>query len=67
MNYDTIQSNLMTQLSQVTAQRYQPYRPYIYPVIPSSVTKLQMQSANVGIPIPSLSITNCKGVQFVTK
>ena len=66
-NTDAITTQLQTQLEELTFQRYEPYRPYIYPVMPSSVMELAMKTANVGNPMPPFTIMDCKGSQFVTK
>ena len=66
-NNAAITAQLQAQLEDITFQRYAPYRPYIYPVVPSSVTELAMRTANVGNPMPPITILDCKGNQFVTK
>jgi len=66
-NEATITKTLQNELVQVAAQRYQPYQPYIYPVIPRSVLEFEMRTANVGNPMPPITIADCKGSQFVTK
>lgn len=66
-NSAAITTQLQAQLEDITFQRYAPYRPYIYPVVPSSVTELAMRTANVGNPMPPITILDCKGSQFVTK
>jgi hypothetical protein len=65
-NLDTINQQLTAQLLQLRKDRYQPYQPYIPPVIPSSVIQLDMQTRNVGVPVPVMTIARCKGNQFVT-
>jgi hypothetical protein len=67
VNATAINSAIYSQLVQVKAQRYVPYQPYVPPVIPQSVTDLQRKTANVGNPMPPITIMNCKGNQFVTK
>ena len=66
-NATAINSTIYAQLQQVQAQRYAPYQPYVPPVIPSSVMDLQRMTANVGNPMPPVTVMNCKGNQFVTK
>lgn len=66
-NSAIITSTLQGQLVQLQSQRYVPYQPYIPPVIPSSVTDLQMRTANVGNPMPPISMRACRGVQSVTR
>jgi hypothetical protein len=66
-NATSITNTLTSQLETVRNQRYIPYQPYIPPVIPSSVTELQMRTANAGVPMSVFTIANCKGSQFVTK
>jgi hypothetical protein len=66
-NSAAINAQLRSELENITFQRYAPYRPYIYPVVPSSVTDLAMRTANVGNPMPPITILDCKGSQFVTK
>ena len=66
-NVDSITKDIVNQTAQLMVQRYEPYRPYVYPVVPESVTQLQMMTANVGNPMPPMTIAKCKGSQFVTK
>lgn len=66
-NSNDITAQLYSQLQVVRNQRYIPYQPYVPPVTPSSVTELQMRTANVGVPMSVFTIANCKGNQFVTK
>jgi hypothetical protein len=63
----SITSTLQNQLADEVGIRYLPYRPYIPPVIPSSVMELEMRTRNVGVPIPTMTIASCKGSQFVTR
>jgi hypothetical protein len=65
-NLTTINRQLTAQLIQLGMDRYQPYQPYMPPVIPSSVIQLNMQTRNVGVPVPVMTIASCKGNQFVT-
>ena len=65
-NADIITSTIQGQLIGIQKQRYEPYQPYIYPVVPQSVIDLQMQTANTGVPHSVFTIANCKGSQFVT-
>jgi hypothetical protein len=65
-NLSTINHQLAAQLIQLRKDRLLPYQPYIPPVIPSSVMELDMQTRNVGVPIPVMTIARCKGNQFVT-
>ena len=60
---DTLQRQLATEVE----ARYQPYRPILPEVIPVSVMELEMRTRNVGVPVPTMTIANCKGVQFVTR
>ena len=64
-NQQAINQQIQGQLAQLTAQRYQPYQPYIYPTVPQSVIDLQMATANVGNRMPA-TLMRCKGSQFVT-
>jgi titin len=57
---------LQSQLINVQQLRYQPYQPYIYPVIPSSVTQLAMATANVGVGRPPITCLTGKDNQWVT-
>lgn len=76
ITYSTIQSTIanaadineqiFNQLIDLKSQRYQPYQPYIYPVVPPSVMELQMRTANVGVGVTPDTIMNCRGSQFVT-
>jgi hypothetical protein len=67
INTDAITSTIYNQLIQIRDQRYVPYQPYIYPVIPSSVVQLKMNSANAGLPESFFQYSNCKGNQTYTK
>lgn len=66
-NSSIIASTLQNQLVLLQQQRYEPYRPRMVEITPVSVLELQMRTANVGVPIPTMTIANCKGIQFVTK
>jgi hypothetical protein len=65
-NAATISAQIQGQLDQLTIQRYVPYQPYIYPVVPVSVMQLRMATANVGVPMSFFTAMDCKGNQFVT-
>jgi hypothetical protein len=65
-NSAAITSTIYGQLHQVRASRYEPYQPYIYPVVPQSVVDLQMNTVNAGVPQSFFTCANNKGVQFVT-
>ena len=65
-NNDVITSTIYGQLYQLRANRYEPYKPYIYPVVPQSVVDLQMNTVNTGVPHSFFTCANNKGVQFVT-
>lgn len=65
-NAAAISAQIQGQLDQLTIQRYVPYQPYIYPVVPVSVMQLQMATANVGVPMSFFTAMNCKGNQFIT-
>ncbi len=65
-NAAAINENIFNQLIDIRNQRYAPYQPYIYPVVPPSVMELQMRTANVGVPHTVNTIANCRGSQFVT-
>lgn len=65
-NQASITSTLQNQIIQIGLQRYTPYQPYIYPIIPSSVTQLQMATANVGVPHTVIDCASGKGSQSVT-
>jgi hypothetical protein len=65
-NSTSIQTTVYGQLLQLKRTRYEPYQPYIYPVVPPSVIELQMRTANVGVPQSFFTYMNCKGSQSVT-
>ncbi len=65
-NNAAITSSIYGQLYQIRSVRYEPYQPYIYPVIPPSVMELQMNTVNVGVPHSFFTCTDGKGVQSVT-
>jgi hypothetical protein len=65
-NSAAITSMLQGQLIQIKKERYEPYKPYIYPTTPQSVIDLQMQTANAGVPHSVFTCADSKGVQFVT-
>ena len=65
-NNALITSTLYGQLLQVRQRRYEPFQPYMPPVIPSSVIQLQMATVNVGVPHSVFTCADGKGVQFVT-
>lgn len=64
-NQQAINRQIQGELAQLTAERYQPYQPYIYPCVPQSVIDLEMATANVGNRMPA-TLIRCKGNQFVT-
>ena len=66
-NSNAISAQVYAQLLDVNKRRYEPYQPYIYPVIPSSVIQLQMATANVGVPMSVITCLSGKGNQTITK
>lgn len=66
-NASTITAQVQSQLIQIGQDRYIPYQPYIPPIMPVSVTQLQMASVNVGVPMSFFTISDCKGNQSVLK
>jgi hypothetical protein len=64
---DQISNTIQRELENEAEMRYNPYRPRIPEFIPPSVIELEMRTRNVGVPIPTMTIGNCKGVQFVTR
>jgi hypothetical protein len=65
-NISIIESTIQGELDMVRSNRYLPYKPYIPPMIPSSVTELLMRTANAGLPTSTGTIMRCKGNQSVT-
>lgn len=65
-NSNAISAQVYAQLLDVNKRRYEPYQPYIYPVIPSSVIQLQMATANVGVPMSVITCLSGKGNQYIT-
>jgi hypothetical protein len=65
-NAAAINEMVFSELINLKNQRYAPYQPYIYPVVPPSVIELQMRTANVGVGVSPDTIVTCKGSQFVT-
>jgi hypothetical protein len=65
-NDSIITSTIYGQILQVGRDRYLPYQPYIPECLPPSVIQLQMNTVNVGVPMPVFTIANCKGSQSVT-
>ena len=65
-NNAAITSTIYGQLYQIRSDRYEPYQPYIYPVVPQSVIDLQMNTVNAGVPHSFFTCTDGKGVQSVT-
>jgi len=66
INNAAITSTIYGQLYQIRTDRYEPYQPYIYPVVPQSVVDLQMNTVNAGVPHSFFTCTDGKGVQSVT-
>ena len=66
-NAPRIASTLQDEIVLLREQRYEPYRPRVVEVMPQSVLDLQMRTANVGVPVPTMTIANCKGIQFITR
>ena len=66
-NTNAISDSIYSQLVQLGKDRYTPYQPYIYPVVPLSVIQLQMATANVGVPMTPITCLTGKGNQTVTK
>lgn len=66
-NATQINSTLQGQLESEVESRFRPYVRRTPEFIPSSVIELEMRTRNVGVPIPTMTIMDCKGVQFVTR
>ena len=64
---DQVTDTLQRQLANEVETRYNPYRPILPEFIPPSVIELEMRTRNVGVSVPTMTIANCKGVQFVTR
>lgn len=62
-----INSTLQGQIANEVENRYRPYERRAPEFVPLSVIELEMRTRNVGVPIPTMTIMNCKGVQFITK
>lgn len=65
-NQSSITNTLQNEIIQLGKDRYTPYQPYIYPIVPSSVTQLLMATANVGVPHTVITCLSGKGSQSVT-
>ena len=66
-NNETIQQDITNQLNNINSMRYLPYQPYYPPVIPISVTELQMSTANIGNPMGNnIGCKGARGSQFIT-
>jgi len=65
-NTSSISQQLYSQLLDAGAKRYEPYRPYVYPVVPLSVMQLQMATVNVGVPVTPITCLTGKGNQTIT-
>jgi len=66
-NTPAILTTIEGELRMLQEERYTPYRPRIVEVMPQSVLDLQMRTANVGVPVPTMTMANCKGIQFITR
>ncbi len=66
-NAPTITATIQGELRMLQEERYAPYRPRAVEVMPQSVIDLQMRTANVGVPVPTMTIAKCKGIQFITR
>lgn len=66
-NAPRIAATLQDEIVLLREQRYAPYRPRVVEVMPQSVIDLQMRTANVGVPVPTMTIADCKGIQFITR
>lgn len=65
-NLSNITSTIYGQMLTLKQQRYEPYQPIVPICPPQSVIDLQMNTVNVGVPMPVFTIANCKGSQSVT-
>ena len=65
-NQEAVTNTFSGQLEALALQRYAPYRRNAPEIIPESVIRLQMITANAGNPMPPMTIAKCKGSQFVT-
>lgn len=61
-----INAGVSSQLGQLQSQRYRPFEPYVPMMEPPEITQFKMRTANVGNPMPPMTIAKCKGSQFVT-
>jgi hypothetical protein len=65
-NINAISNTIYGQMLGVRQSRYEPYQPIIPMCPPQSVIDLQMNTRNIGVPMPVFTIANCKGSQSVT-
>ena len=66
-NQESVTNTISGQMEALVLQRYAPYRRNAPEIVPQELLDFKMRTANVGNPMPPMTIAKCKGSQFVTK
>lgn len=66
-NQESVTNTISGQMEALVLQRYAPYRRNAPEIVPQELLDFKMRTANVGNPMPPITIAKCKGSQFVTK